>query len=58
MAGQHNTYFNSVDWDALQKDHPIGDAFLEFAKKSQDEIRAHQETLFARCVARAWATPF
>ena len=58
MAGQHNTYFNSVDWNALQKDHPIGDAFVEFAKRSQGEIRAHQETLFARCVARAWQTPF
>ncbi len=58
MAGQHNTYFNSVDWNALQKDHPIGEAFVSFAKQSQDEIRAHQEKLFARCVARAWQTSF
>lgn len=58
MSGRHNTYFNAVDWDALQADHPIGDDFVAFAKKSRDEIRAHQERLFARCVARAWATPF
>ena len=58
MAGQHNTYFNSVDWNALQADHPIGDDFLAFAKQSQDEIRAHQEKLFARCVDRAWKTSF
>jgi len=58
MADTHNTYFNSVDWDQLQKDHPIGDDFVEFAKKSKDEIRAHQEKLFARCVDRAWKTPF
>lgn len=58
MAGQHNTYFNSVDWNALQQDHPIGEAFLGFAQQSADEIRAHQEKLFARCVARAWATAF
>jgi phenylacetate-CoA ligase len=54
----HNTYFNSVDWEALQKEHPIGDAFLTFARKSEDEIRAHQEKLFRRCVARAWQVPF
>ena len=54
----HNTYFNSVDWAALQRDHPVGDEFLSFAKKSRDEIRAHQEGLFARCVARAWQIPF
>ncbi len=58
MANQHHTYFNSVDWNALQAEHPIGDAFLEFARRSQDEIRAHQEKLFARCVSRAWQTPF
>lgn len=58
MADTHNTYFNSVDWEALQADHPIGDDFIAFASRSKDEIRAHQEKLFARCVARAWKTPF
>jgi len=58
MTDMHNTYFNSVDWNQLQHDHPIGDGFLAFARKSQDEIRAHQEALFARCVARAWQVAF
>lgn len=58
MTGTHNTYFNSVDWAAMQADHPIGDAFVAFAKRSKDELRAHQNRLFLRCVERAWATPF
>lgn len=58
MTDAHNTYFNAVDWSAMQADHPIGDDFVAFARQSQDEIRAHQEKLFARCVARAWQVPF
>ncbi len=58
MTDNHNTYFNSVDWEALQRDHPIGADFIEFARRSPDEIRAHQERLFSRCVARAWQVPF
>lgn len=58
MNERHSTYFNSVDWNDLQKTHPIGDNFVAFAKKSKDEIRSHQEILFQRCLARAWETPF
>ncbi len=59
MMDGHKTYFNSVDWAAMERDHPIGDAFTEFATKtSRDELRAHQNKLFLRCVERAWATPF
>lgn len=58
MGNPHATYFDSVDWSALQADHPVGDAFVSFARQSPEAIRAHQERLFARCVARAWATPF
>ena len=58
MADRHNTYFNSVDWAALQADHPAGADFVAFASKSRDEIHAHQERLFARLMARAWQTPF
>ena len=58
MTDRHNTYFNSVDWAALQREHPIGEAFTRFARKSPEEIRAHQEMLFSRCVARAWQVPF
>jgi len=54
----HRTYFNSVDWNALQADHPIGDDFIAVAKLSRDEIRARQNVLFARCVDRAWQTIF
>ena len=56
---QHRSYFNSVDWSALQADHPIGDDFVSLAKSlSRDELRNRQNALFKRCVARAWATPF
>jgi phenylacetate-CoA ligase len=58
MSDGHRSYFDMVDWQALQRDHPVGDAFLAFAGKSRDEIRQHQERLFARCVARAWQIPF
>lgn len=55
----HKTYFNSVNWAALEEDHPIGDAFVKLATSiSRDELRARQNRLFLRCVARAWATPF
>ncbi|MFM2042442.1 MAG: hypothetical protein RLY86_1018 [Pseudomonadota bacterium] len=55
----HRSYFDTVDWAAMQRDHPIGDAFVRFAREtSADALRAHQERLFQRCVDRAWATPF
>lgn len=55
----HKTYFNSVDWKALEEDHPVGDAFLKFATSvSRDELYARQNRLFLRCVARAWSTLF
>ena len=55
----HRTYFNAVDWDAVQADHPIGEDFVRFAKEtSRDVLFAHQNKLFMRMVARAWKTPF
>jgi phenylacetate-CoA ligase len=55
----HRTYFNSVDWSVLQEEHPVGAAFTRFATTiSRDELRARQNRLFQRCVARAWKTPF
>lgn len=55
----HRSYFDTVDWAALQADHPIGDGFLAMARHiSRDELRARQNRLFLRCVARAWTTPF
>lgn len=59
MDDGHRTYFNSVDWAAVEADHPVGDAFTKFVTTiSRDALRARQEKLFLRCVKRAWATPF
>lgn len=59
MSDGHNTYFNAVDWNAVRADFPVGDDFTRFVTSiSRDELRARQEKLFARCVARAWQTPF
>ncbi len=52
------TYFDIADPKALAAEHPIGWAFEAFARQSRDAIRAHQEKLFARLMARAWKTAF
>jgi phenylacetate-CoA ligase len=59
MTDGHRTYFNSVDWRELEAEHPVGEAFTKFVTRiSRDELRARQDRLFQRCVARAWKTPF
>lgn len=59
MTDGHRTYFNSVDWAQMQRDHPVGDDFVKFATSvSRDALRARQNALFLRCVDRAWKTPF
>jgi phenylacetate-CoA ligase len=56
---RHAAYWDSFDMAALRRDHPIGDEFTRLATQlSRDELRARQNTLFLRCVARAWTTPF
>lgn len=53
------TYFDYVNADAIRAHHPIGRAFLTFAKNiSRDELFVHQDKLFRRILARAWQTPF
>jgi len=53
------TYFDFVDPDAIRADHPIGDAFIDFAKNtSRDALFAHQDRLFRRMLTLAWKTPF
>lgn len=53
------TYFDFVNPDQLRAEHPIGDAFLNFAKTiSRDELFAHQDKLFRRMLKRAWKIPF
>ena len=52
-------YFDSFDHRELLRSFPIGADFTDgFARLSRDEIRARQNTLFMRCVARAWEIPF
>jgi len=55
----HATYFDFVKPGELRADHPIGDAFLAFAKNtSRDALHAHQDRLFRKMLVRAWQVPF
>ncbi len=56
MAFPH--YYESFDYAQMLRDFPIGDDFAAYARLSRDEIRARQDVLFRRCVARAWEIPF
>lgn len=59
MTDTHRSYWQEVDFAAMTRDHPIGDDFVRFATQtSRDELRAHQNRLFMRCVDRAWKTKF
>ena len=52
-------YYDSFDHAQLLRDFPLGDDFTRgYARLSADEIRARQDALFRRCVARAWQVPF
>ena len=52
-------YFESFDYAQMRRDFPLGSDFSDdFARRSTDEIRAHQERLFLRCVQRAAEIPF
>ena len=52
-------YFEEARLAELTRSYPIGDAFLDRAKKlSRDELRHVQETMFAAVIARAWEVPF
>ena len=52
-------YFESFDYAQMRRDFPLGADFSDdFAKRSRDEIRAHQDRLFRRCVHRPWEIPF
>lgn len=56
---QYATYFEAVDVPRLMQEFPVGEAFLaRFRGKSRDALRAHQESLFARQLKRAWQLPF
>jgi phenylacetate-CoA ligase len=52
-------YFQAMDHARITAEHPVGDAFLDFARRiSRDELRSRQEALFARSLAFAWKVPF
>jgi phenylacetate-CoA ligase len=59
MSDSNTTFTQSLDYEALLRDHPIGDDFVRMATSiSADALRAHQERLFAKLVARAGKTAF
>ena len=53
------TYFEAFDAREMLADYPVGDAFLaRYRAMSRDELRALQETRFARLMRRGWEVPF
>ena len=53
------TYFESFDAGALLRKYPLDQAFTDkFKQISRDQLRAEQDVMFLRCVARAWQIPF
>ncbi len=53
------TYFEALDLPALAAQFPAGDAFAaRFRGMRTDELRARQDALFMRALARAWQIPF
>jgi phenylacetate-CoA ligase len=53
------TFYEAADPQALSRQFPLGDAFLAtFAGMNADELRARQNALFVRALARAWKIPF
>ncbi|MFO1270216.1 MAG: hypothetical protein U1F50_00790 [Rubrivivax sp.] len=56
---RHASYFEVVDIAQLRREFPVGDAFTaRFRGMPPQDLRAHQEALFARQLARAWQIPF
>lgn len=55
----YRSYFDHLDMAAIRRDHQIGPDFAAtFSGMSRDALRARQEALFARLMARAWQVPF
>ncbi len=53
------TYFESFDVNELLKQFPLDQAFTDkFKAISREQLRAEQNVMFLRCVARAWQIPF
>ncbi|WP_269792491.1 hypothetical protein [Stenotrophomonas sp. Iso1] len=55
----HTTYFESFDVKELLTQFPMDQAFTDkFKNISREQLRAEQNAMFLRCVARAWQIPF
>lgn len=55
----HATYFESFDVKELLSQFPMDQAFTDkFRNISREQLRAEQNVMFLRCVARAWQIPF
>ncbi len=53
------TYFESFNPQELLRQFPVDQGFVDkFKRISRDELRAEQNAMFLRCVARAWQIPF
>ena len=53
------TYFESFDVKELLSQFPMDQAFTDkFQSISREQLRAEQNAMFLRCVARAWQIPF
>ncbi|MCS6948342.1 MAG: hypothetical protein NZM12_12080 [Steroidobacteraceae bacterium] len=52
-------YYESFDYAQLRRTFLLGEQFeRDFARAPRAHIEAHQQRLFARCIARAWEIPF
>lgn len=53
------TYFETFDARQLLEQFPLDEGFVaRFKSLSRDELFAHQDMMFSRCLARAWQIPF
>ena len=56
---QAATYYETIDVAALRARFPVGPGFdAQFVGMSRDQLRARQNAMFLRAVARAWKIPF
>lgn len=56
---RHVTYFDAIDIPRLRQEFPVGEEFTSrFRGLGEEQLRAHQDALFARQLERAWQLPF
>ncbi len=53
------TYYNSFDYEAMRRDYPLGDEFIQrFTQMRPAELKVLQNQRFMQLVERAWQIPF